>query len=145
MTGPIAGSAYAGLVTRMAALIVDCVLLAVVVPLVASGAPSVWAAVEGSAPGWLMACAQFCAALVPPLYFTLFWWGTGQTLGGLLFGTAVRRPDGAHLSLWRAAARAIVGLLIPVVWLIGMGSILFDARRRALHDRLFGTVVMRRP
>jgi uncharacterized RDD family membrane protein YckC len=35
--------------------------------------------------------------------------------------------------------------LLPVVWLIGMGMILVDGRRRALHDRLFGTVVVRKP
>jgi len=73
------------------------------------------------------------------------WWGTGQTAGDVLFGVVVRRPGDDHLGLFRSFLRALVGLLLPVVWLIGMGMILVDGRRRALHDRLFGTVVVRKP
>ncbi|HCT77453.1 MAG TPA: hypothetical protein DGG94_19835 [Micromonosporaceae bacterium] len=140
-------SAYAGVATRLAALTVDAVILTITVPAVVSGLPSLWASLEGSAPGWLKACSQIAGALVPVVYFTLSWWGTGQTPGGMLFGTVVRRPDGSHLSLIRAALRAFVGLLVPLVWLIGMVAALWDPQRRALHDRLFGTVVRykRRP
>jgi uncharacterized RDD family membrane protein YckC len=134
-------SRYAGVVTRLAALVVDGVVLSIAVPAVADGPPSMWASIEGSAPGWLKAACQFAAALIPIVYFALCWWSSGQTLGGLLFGTVVRRPDGTQLSLLRAALRAFVGLLVPVLWLAGMLSTLWDPRRRALHDRLFDTVV----
>jgi uncharacterized RDD family membrane protein YckC len=134
-------SRYAGVVTRLAALVVDGVVFAIAVPAVANGLPSMWTAIEGSAPGWLKAACQLAAAMVPILYFALCWWATGQTLGGLLFGTVVRRPDGTSLSLLRAALRAIVGLLVPLIWLAGLLTALWDPQRRALHDRLFGTVV----
>jgi uncharacterized RDD family membrane protein YckC len=134
-------SAYAGLVTRMSALVVDIILLAIAVPAVANGPPSVWAALEGEAPGWLKAASQVVAGLVPVAYFTLCWWGTGQTVGGMLMGTVVRRADGGHVGFVRAALRAIVGLLLPIIWLAGMATVLWDPRRRALHDRIFGTVV----
>ncbi len=134
-------SGYAGVVSRLAALLVDGVVLMIAVPAVANGPPSMWAAVTGEAPGWLKAGCQIVATLVPVAYFTFCWWSTGQTLGGLLFGTVVRRADGSHLSFVRALLRALVGLLLPVIWLAGMLSTLWDPRRRALHDRLFGTVV----
>lgn len=137
-------SDYAGLVTRMAALVVDAVVLTLVVPVMADGPPSMWAAITGEAPGWLKSASQIGAALLPVLYFGLLWWGTGQTLGGLVFGTVVRRRDGEHLGPVRSLLRAAVGLLLPIVWLIGMVFILWDPRRRALHDRLFGTVVQRK-
>ena len=140
----MATSDYAGLVTRMASLAIDVIVLALVVPVMANGPPSMWAAVTGEAPGWLKTLCQIAAALLPVLYFGLFWWGTGQTLGGLLFGTIVRRHDGDHLGPVRSLLRAVVGLLLPVVWMFGMIFVLWDPRRRALHDRLFGTVVVRK-
>src|SRR5581483_10236052 len=134
-------SAYAGLVTRLSALAVDAILLTVAVPAVANGPPSLWASMTGQAPGWIKVCAQFLAGLVPVLYFAVCWWGSGQTVGGLVLGTIVRRPDGTHLSPARAAVRAIVGLAFPLIWLAGMVTVLWDPSRRALHDRIFGTVV----
>jgi uncharacterized RDD family membrane protein YckC len=140
----VSNSDYAGLVTRMAALTIDAILLAIVLPVIANGPPSVWESVAGSAPGWLKTGWQMTAALVPVLYFGLSWWGTGHTLGGMLFGTVVRRPDGEHLRPARALLRAAIGLLFPVIWLVGMISVLSDSRRRALHDRVFDTVVLRK-
>lgn len=137
-------SEYAGLVTRLAALTVDAIVLTVVVPIVATGPPSMWESLEGHSPGWLKTLSQLASALLPVLYFGLCWWGTGQTLGGMLFGTVVRRSDGSHLRPLRALLRAAVGLLLPIVWLIGMVTVLWDPRRRALHDRLFGTAVRRK-
>jgi uncharacterized RDD family membrane protein YckC len=134
-------SAYAGVVTRLSALVVDAVLLTVAVPAVAIGPPLLWAALQGQAPGWLKAASQVVAGLLPVAYFTLSWWGTGQTVGGLMLGTIVRRSDGMHVGLIRAALRAIVGLVLAVIWLPGMLTALWDPRRRALHDRIFGTVV----
>ncbi len=134
-------SSYAGVVTRLAALVVDGVLLMIAVPAVAEGPPSLWASMTGSAPGWLKAVCQVIAAIVPVAYFAICWWGTGQTVGGFVFGIVVRRSDGSRLGPARALLRAFVGLLLPVVWLAGLLSALWDPRRRALHDRLFDTVV----
>jgi len=135
---------YAGLVTRLAALIIDGLVLAVAVPVVALGAPQIWSAVIGEAPGWLKAGAQVCGALLPLIYFTGAWWSTGQTLGDVVFGIVVRRNRAGHVGVTRAFLRALVGLLLPVIWLLGMVLILTDRKRRALHDRLFGTVVLRK-
>ncbi len=135
---------YAGLVTRFAALLVDALLLAVAVPTVALGPAAIWSALAGSAPGWLLLGSQVVAGLLPLAYFTGSWWATGQTAGDVLFGIVVRRAGNGHVGLIRAFLRAFVGLLLPLIWLIGMAAILADPQRRALHDRLFGTVVLRK-
>jgi uncharacterized RDD family membrane protein YckC len=135
---------YAGLVTRLGALAVDSVLLAIAVPVLANGPASVWTALSGQAPGWLKLGAQVLAAALPAAYFAVCWWGSGQTAGGLLFGTVVCRHGGARLGFGRALLRSVIGLLLPVVWLAGLLSILLNRERRALHDRVFGTVVLRK-
>jgi uncharacterized RDD family membrane protein YckC len=132
---------YAGLVSRLAGLIVDGAIITAVVFTVVSAVPAMWDLIAGPPPGWLTGAVAVGGAALPVGYFAGCWWMTGQTLGGLLFGTVVRRADGSHLHLVRALLRAFIGLVIPVIWLIGMITVLWDDRRRALHDRLFGTVV----
>lgn len=141
MTAPGRHPPYAGLVSRLAGLAIDATLLAVASTLAAGGVPALWAALDGEPPGWLKATAGLIAVVLPAAYFTTCWWMTGQTLGALLFGTVVRRPDGRHVGLLRALLRAVVGLAVPVLWLVGLVGVLTDERRRAWHDRLFGTVV----
>jgi uncharacterized RDD family membrane protein YckC len=141
VTAPSRHPPYAGLVSRFAGLAIDATLLAVASTLAAGGVPALWGALDGAPPGWLKTAAGLVAVVLPALYFTACWWMTGQTLGGLLFGTVVRRTDGRHLGLIRALLRAVVGLAVPVVWLIGMIGVLTNDKRRAWHDLLFGTVV----
>ncbi|MEV0453565.1 RDD family protein [Catellatospora methionotrophica] len=129
------------MVSRLSGLAIDAGLLAIASSLAVSGVPAVWSALAGDPPGWLKAASAVVAAALPVVYFTGCWWMTGQTLGSLLFGTVVRRTDGRHVGLCRALLRALVGLAIPVLWLVGLLGVLTDDRRRAWHDRLFGTVV----
>ena len=132
---------YAGLVTRSMGLAVDVGVLTLACLAVGALPVTICNAILGSSPSWLKAASAGCAAQVPWLYFTLCWWVTGQTVGGALMGEWVRRADGRRLSPLRAAARALGGLLLAPVWTVGMLGILRDGRRRAWHDRVFGTVV----
>ena len=134
---------YSGLVTRLSALSVDAVLLLIASVAVGFGVPALWASVEGSAPGWLKDGAEIVAALLPFLYFWLSWCVTGQTLGDVLFGIAVLRPDGSRVGAPRAALRAFFGLLFAPIWLAGMVTTVLDPRRRAAHDIVMGTAVRR--
>jgi uncharacterized RDD family membrane protein YckC len=135
--------AYAGLVTRSMGLAVDVALLTLVCLTVGALPATAWQAVLGTPPGWLSGASAVAAGQVPWLYFALCWWITGQTAGGVLMGEWVRRPDGGRLSPWRAAARSLVGLALAPVWMVGLLATLTDPRRRAWHDRAFGTVVRR--
>jgi uncharacterized RDD family membrane protein YckC len=140
--GP-AGGGYAGLVSRLAALAVDVILLTVV-SLLVSVLPSVsWQQVIGRSPGWLGTASAMAAGLLPWAYFTVAWWMGGRTLGGLVMGTAVERPDGRRVLLVVAALRSAIGLVLAPLWLLGLVGVLWDKRRRAWHDVVFHTVVRR--
>jgi uncharacterized RDD family membrane protein YckC len=133
---------YAGLVSRVAALGVDVLLIAAIASAIRVLPEVVWRTVTHlPTPGWLTAIFGFAAAVLPFLYFTLSWWLPGQTLGQMLLGIAVRRHNGEDPTLIQAALRAAFGLTLAPLWMIGMLAILWDDRRRAWHDRVFRTVV----
>ncbi len=132
---------YAGLVSRLAALAVDVAVLTVAVLAIGALPPAATEAVLGSSPDWLARACAIAGAVLPWLYFTLCWWLTGETVGGLLLGIRVRRRDGARVSPVRAGLRAFLGLTFAPLWLVGLLAILVDGRRRALHDLVFATVV----
>lgn len=134
---------YAGLVTRVLALGLDAVLLALAVPAIAVGAPAVWGSITGTTPRWLQIGAGVAAGALPFVYFWLCWCTSGRTAGGALLGAAVRRVDDSRVGVIHAGVRTVLGLLFAPVWLAGLVLIAFDPYRRALHDVLFHTVVRR--
>lgn len=139
---PVPHAAYAGLVSRLAALLTD-VALVTVATLAVSTLPSLaWERVILRAvPGWLTGGSAAAAALLPAAYFTTCWWLTGQTAGGALFGVAVEHRDSRGVSFIQSATRAVLGLLLAPLWIVGLLGVVWDDRRRAWHDRLFRTVV----
>lgn len=138
---PAAASPYAGLISRVAALAVD-VLVLTLASLAVTTLPAVaWQQIIGRLPDWLAVLSTFLGAVLPWVYFTACWWLGGHTVGGLIIGTVVRRTNGCELSLFQAATRALLGLVLAPLWLIGLLGILLDKRRRAWHDRIFRTVV----
>jgi uncharacterized RDD family membrane protein YckC len=142
LPGP-AGGGYAGLVSRVAALVVDVVILTIV-SLFVSALPSLsWRQAIGRTPGWLGSASAIAAGVLPWVYFTVAWWLGGRTVGGLVMGTAVERPDGRRVLLVVAALRSAIGLMLAPLWLVGLLGVLWDKRRRAWHDVVFHTVVRR--
>lgn len=135
-------SSYAGIVSRLAALALDGIVITLAVVAVTTLPVVTWQSVSPTgAPGWLEAVCSVAGAFVPWLYFTTLWWLTGQTVGDLVTGIAVEHRDGHRLSLPHSALRAAIGLLFAPVWLVGMLAVLWDGRRRAWHDRLLRTDV----
>ena len=135
-------TSYAGLVSRVGALAIDVVILTLG-SLLVGGLPVVaWQRIMSfPAPQWLQGITFIAAAALPWVYFTGFWWLTGQTPGDIVTGVTVRRTDGGELSFLHAAVRAIGGLLLVPLWLVGLLSVLWDRRRMAWHDHVFRTVV----
>lgn len=81
---------------------------------------------------------------VPFVYFTLLEGLGGATLGKRLLGLRVRGPEGQPIGLVRAALR---NLAKPLSFACCCGGVLlaaFNARKRALHDWIAGTVVARK-
>jgi hypothetical protein len=132
---------YAGLVSRLAALAVDVMLLTVAISLGTTLAIAGWKTVIGPPPTPVTAAVAAAAAIAPATYFTVAWWIAGRTAGQVLFGIRVTDNVGLPLHLPRALTRAVVGLALAPVWLVGMVGVLLDGRRRAWHDRLLRTTV----
>jgi len=89
--------------------------------------------------GWVLIFA------IQMLYFAGFWAWRGGTPGQLLLGIQVRREsDGARIGFGRACLRYL-GYLVSI-WILYIGFIwvAFDARKQGWHDKIAGTVVVRR-
>ncbi len=82
-------------------------------------------------------------AFLSLFYATYFTGATGQTLGKLATGLRVADRQGAPPTYSRALLRAVLGTLGIGLALAGLAPMLFDPARRAFHDRVFKTRVIR--
>ncbi len=83
-------------------------------------------------------------ALFGLLYAACFSGATGQTLGKMVTGLHVLGPEDKPPGFPRAAARAFAGAIGVLAAGAGVLPMLFDPARRALHDRILRTRVVRR-
>jgi len=140
---------YQGLVTRGIAFALDAAVINLVAIVVAGGvalALSVLSVPKDSIDTVLIAVggALFVAWSVG--YFVTFWSTTGQTPGSRLMRITVRSADDGNIVRPRRAAVRFAGLVVAAIPLLaGFLPILFDERRRGLHDMLAGTVVVEAP
>ncbi|HEX7613044.1 MAG TPA: RDD family protein, partial [Candidatus Limnocylindrales bacterium] len=128
--GPAPGLAFGGFWRRVAAYIFDVVLLGIVGIILSSA---------------LGAAGQAMGALIFIAYFIGLWGTTGQTIGMMLLGLhVVRNLDGGKIS-WGNAVLRFIGLLVAFacIW-IGVIWVAFDSRKQGWHDRIGGTVVVRK-
>jgi uncharacterized RDD family membrane protein YckC len=79
------------------------------------------------------------------LYFVGFWAWRGQTPGMMLLGLRIARDaDGTPPGLGRSILRYIGFFISALVLFIGFIWIAFDRRKQGWHDKIAGTVVVRR-
>ena len=134
--------AYAGVVSRSAAFLVDLVLAWIVFLGGAAVAALVGTLIGDFAPtaGWRSAAGAGWFVVLG-LYFVFFWSLGGQTPGMRLMGLRVvhaGRPPGVA----RSAVRYVALLASTIPLLLGLVPILFDRRRRGLQDFVAGTTVL---
>lgn len=146
MTGPTTGDdAYVGLVTRTIAFALDALLIdavAIVVAGIAALALSLLGVDDKLATAFV-AVGGALFVLWAVAYFVVFWSTTGQTPGSRAMGTSVRRDsDGSTVGPRAATVRVACLVLAAIPACAGFLPILFDPRRRGLHDMLVGTVVV---
>lgn len=151
--GPAAGDAAtagirAGFWIRFAAFLIDACVLGLVEFLLILLHPGVGLEVYSNSESLLQRTdtwIDWATALIGVGYFTtgVAVWST--TIGKRLLGLYVRRPDGARVGWGRALARYWAPILSAL--LLGVGFLLVALRpdKRALHDLLCDTVVVRRP
>lgn len=79
------------------------------------------------------------------LYHVIFWSWRGGTPGQLALGIQVRREsDGRRIGLGTAILRYIGYLVSATLLYIGLIWVAFDRRKQGWHDKIAGTLVIRR-
>jgi uncharacterized RDD family membrane protein YckC len=137
---------YEGLVTRGIAFTIDAAIIDLVAIAVAGAVAltlSVLSVPKDSLDTVLIAVGGALFLVWSVGYFVTFWSTTGQTPGSRLMRITVRTAGGGDVLRPRRAAVRFVGLVLAAIPLLaGFVPILFDERRRGLHDMLAGTVVV---
>ena len=135
---------YGGIATRAVALAID-VAIAQAIVFVAGAVLALVASLVGGIEldttlAKILAAVAWVA--VVGFYFVLFWSTAGQTPGMRLMALRVMTAAGVHPGVTRSIVR-LVGLGLAIIPLFaGFLPVLFDERRRGLHDLLAGTVVL---
>ncbi len=76
-------------------------------------------------------------------YFTFFHGTWGQTVGKMIFGLRVVRPDGQPVTYSRALVRALGYFLSSIPFFLGFLWVGFTSSTRSWHDALADTIVVR--
>ena len=139
---------YEGLATRAIAFAVDAAVINVVAFAVAGIVALVLSvlSVPNEVEVVLLGVAGLAFFLWTTGYFATFWSATGQTPGDRLMRIRVCSADrGEPIGFGRSVLRLVYLTLAAIPLLLGFAPILFDDRRRGLHDMLAGTVVVSAP
>jgi uncharacterized RDD family membrane protein YckC len=116
-----AGLPRAGFWIRMAALLIDIILVGVVTQVHHVFLP--------------------CLAI----YGAILWKMKGSTVGGIIFGLKVVRVDGKPSEWVTMIVRALACFFSLIVVGLGFIWIAFDREKQGWHDKIAGTVVVRLP
>ncbi|HEY6929391.1 MAG TPA: RDD family protein [Thermoanaerobaculia bacterium] len=101
-------------------------------------------AVGGRAPFTASGCiSSFLQLLYGVGYETLLVGAYGATLGKMALRLKVVTPDGGRVSYMTALGRYFAKILSAIILLIGYIMAAFDEEKRALHDRICNTRVIR--
>jgi len=117
--------AYATFLDRLAAFVLDCLLIAV------ANAFMRFARADGPLLLWLF------------LYHVAFWAWMGTTMGGIVVGIKVVRVSGEPVRLVDAVVRALASLFSIVALGIGCLWMIQDPERQMWHDKIAGTHVVK--
>lgn len=148
-TAEPAAADYTGLVTRAIGFGIDAVIIdlaAILVVAIVALALTLFK-VPSRIDTALAALAAAVFIVWAAAYFVAFWSTTGQTPGARIMRFRVLAPGAkrGHLSPRRALLRVLAMILAAIPLLAGYFMVLFDDRRRGLHDRLARTVVVDAP
>jgi len=140
---PLAVPRYGGLASRSIAFFADVALAQLVMLVIGvgvafvawlAGIESPWVLGTVAGAGWFVVLGG---------YFTFFWSTAGQTPGMRALGLRVTGVEGGPLRVRQSLVRYVVGVVTLAPLGIGMITVLFDGRRRAVHDFVARSVVAR--
>lgn len=133
----------AGFWRRLAALLIDSILVGAVSGAVAAIVNGAAAGDQTSLQGWSSALGLVLGLL----YFGILWSQRGQTLGYMALSIRLVRTDGSAVGILRAMARYLLVqlsfslCLIPAIisaFMVGMAG-----PKQAIHDKIVDTLVVR--
>jgi len=146
------GYRYAGFWIRFLAHIIDSIILGVVSSIlqfsllgpmlglqnIENNPAAVFAALSAIGTVGLVGLVIACT------YEAVFVAQMGATPGKMALGMKVVRPDGSRVDLGRAIGRYFAKILSGIILLIGYIMAGFDSEKRALHDMICDTRVVRK-
>jgi len=149
---------YAGFVTRMVAFVLDLIFITVSIGMVNWLVNTMLELVNINTNACPPLAEQFSimalicqiadwsllifSASFPFLYLIFFWVVVGQTPAKYFMGIRIYSWNGGRVTLVRAILRFIGYVVSILTFGIGFLMVLFDHRRRGLHDRIAGTSVI---
>lgn len=124
---------YGGFWIRVAAYLIDAIILGIISTILTLGVDDRTTASGG------------VSTLLGWLYFAIMESSSRQaTFGKSLLGLAVVDEQGQRISFLRATGRYFAKFLSAIILLIGFIMVAFDSRKQGLHDKLAGTLVVKR-
>jgi uncharacterized RDD family membrane protein YckC len=135
---------YAGFWIRFWAYLIDSIILgaaryAITLPL---GLETVFHVGQPLWNAWF-GIAPLISIVIGLAYYIYFWTQYGATPGKMVFGLKVVRPDGSPISNGQAVGRYFGYWLSAIILGIGFMMAGWDKEKRALHDALCDTRVIR--
>ena len=143
---PAPGGVYAGFWKRLAAFMLDYIIV-VVVAAMAGGVIGAFYGISAGAPtdDAASGLGAIAGVLVWWLYYALMESSSRQaTLGKLALGIRVVDLQGNAVSFGRATARNLAKFLSGMIMMIGYLMAGFTSRKQALHDIVAGCLVVNR-
>ncbi len=125
----------AGFFPRLAAMLLDGVLIGMLVGFTSSLLPRFLQFNHG--PGGVL--------LVLSLYAAIMWKHKGTTIGGIVCGLKIVRVDNRDIDWATAIVRALGCFLSLAVAGLGFIWVAFDDEKQSWHDKIAGTTVVRVP
>jgi uncharacterized RDD family membrane protein YckC len=132
-SGSILSFSHATFFERLAAFVLDCVLIAILAEVVRFDRLFG----EWSPDGNML--------LVALVYHIAFWTWKQTTVGGIIMQLRVTRTDGTPMRFAESLVRGLGGIFSLVFAGVGFLWILRDPERQAWHDRIAGTFVVNVP
>lgn len=80
--------------------------------------------------------------ILPVVYMFLLWGLLSRSVGMFVMKTRIATESGASIGWVKALIRVIGYIISGLLLMLGFLPILFDKKKRGLHDRLAGSVVI---
>ncbi len=136
---------YVGFWARLGAMIIDSIIISIVVYILSLILVDESALASENAPPTTILLAFLISFVLPAIAIILFWVYLQATPGKLVVGARIVRADnGMNPSVGQCIGRYFSYFLSGLILGLGYLWVAFDKRKQGWHDKLAGTVVVRR-